>query len=169
MNKTIIKIFYSLAVAGLCLSINASNNDSSMTGYWLTSQSIVHVKECENSLCAVIEHIFVENGIDPESILDKNNKDKSMRERSLIGINLIDNFSYISGAKELSGGKIYDPGRGRSFKSSLYLLENGNLKVEGCLMRLCGHEEWKPLLVSLNDDGTKSATLREALQLYEKN
>ena len=75
MNKTIIKIFYSLAVAVLCFSINASNKDSSMTGYWLTSQSIVHVKECENSLCAVIEHIFVENGIDPESILDKNNKD----------------------------------------------------------------------------------------------
>ena len=75
----------------------------------------------------------------------------------------------LNGKWILSGGKIYDPGRGRSFKSSLYLLENGNLKVEGCLMRLCGHEEWKPLIVSLNDDGKKSATLREALQLYEKN
>ena len=92
-----------------------------------------------------------------------------MRERSLLGINLIEDFVYSNDAKELSGGKIYDPGRGRSFKSSLYLLENGNLKVEGCLMRLCGHEEWKPLIVSLNDDGKKSATLREALQLYEKN
>ena len=78
MNKTTIKIFYLLAVAGLCVSINASNKDFPMTGYWLTSQSIVHVKECEKSLCAVIEHIFVEIGIDPESILDKNNKDKSM-------------------------------------------------------------------------------------------
>ena len=54
MNKTIIKIFYSLAVAGLCVSINASNKDSSMTGYWLTSQSIVHVKECEKSLLSLI-------------------------------------------------------------------------------------------------------------------
>ena len=36
-------------------------------------------------------------------------------------------------------------------------------------MRLCGHEEWKPLMVSFNDDGTKSAELEEVIQLYEKN
>ena len=95
-----------------------------------------------------------------ESILDENNKNKSLKERSLLGINLIDGFVYSNEAKELSGGKIYDPGRGRSFKSNLYLLDNGNLKVEGCVMRMCGHEEWKPMTVSFNDDGTMSAKLK---------
>ena len=133
-------------------------------GYWLTSQSIVLVEKCNDELCATIEHIFVEEGVDPESILDTNNRDKSKRERSIKGINLISGFKYASGSKEYKGGKIYDPGRGRVFKSNIYLLDNKNLKVEGCLMRLCGHEEWKPLIVTIDSDGSRNAVLK-----YEEN
>ena len=158
-SKTLKKIIFILPTFIFCIAINANNN-SSMIGYWLTSQSIVQVKECEQGLFAIIEYIFVENGVNQESILDENNKNKSLKERSLLGINLIDGFVYSNEAKELSGGKIYDPGRGRSFKSNLYLLDNGNLKVEGCVMRMCGHEEWKPMTVSFNDDGTMSAKLK---------
>tara|TARA_B100001057_G_scaffold7638_1_gene6987 strand:+ start:3816 stop:4313 length:498 start_codon:yes stop_codon:yes gene_type:complete len=133
-------------------------------GYWLTSQSIVLIEKCNDELCATIEHIFVEDGVDPESILDKNNKDKSQRNRSIKGINLISGFKYVSGLKEYKGGKIYDPGRGRVFKSNIYLLDNKNLKVEGCLMRLCGNEEWKPLTVTIDSDGSRNAVLK-----YEEN
>ena len=45
----------------------------------------------------------------------------------------------------------------------MYLLQNGNLKVEGCLLRMCGHEEWKPVNVMFNDDGTRTATLKEII------
>ena len=133
-------------------------------GYWLTTQSIVLVEKCNDELCATIEHIFVEEGVNPESILDTNNRDKSQRERSIKGINLISGFKYASGSKEYKGGKIYDPGRGRVFKSNIYLLDNKNLKVEGCLMRLCGHEEWKPLIVTIDSDGSRNAVLK-----YEEN
>ena len=133
-------------------------------GYWLTSQSIVLVEKCNDELCATIEHIFVEEGADPESILDTNNKDKSQRERSIKGINLIAGFKYVSGSKEYKGGKIYDPGRGRVFKSNIYLLNNKNLKVEGCLMRICGNEEWRPLIVTYDSDGSRNAVLK-----YEEN
>ena len=49
------------------------------------------------------------------------------------------------------------------FKSNIYLLQNGNLKIEGCLMRMCGHEEWKPITIKFNDDGTKKVELKENL------
>ena len=111
----------------------------------------------------VLYEIFVEEGTDQKSILDNNNKEKSLRDRTLVGINLINGFKYIDGAKKLSGGKIYDPGRGRTFKSNIYLLQNGNLKIEGCLLRMCGHEEWKPITVTFNDDGTKKVELKENL------
>jgi uncharacterized protein (DUF2147 family) len=133
-------------------------------GHWLTSQSIVLVEKCNDELCATIEHIFVEDGVDPESILDTNNKDKSQRNRSIKGINLISGFKYVSGLKEYKGGKIYDPSRGRVFKSNIYLLDNKNLRVEGCLMRLCGNEEWKPLIVTIDSDGSRNAVLK-----YEEN
>tara|TARA_Y100000766_G_scaffold35202_1_gene25048 strand:- start:24 stop:521 length:498 start_codon:yes stop_codon:yes gene_type:complete len=157
-----IKFFLYLAL--FAPSLLATKEVDEILGYWLTSQSIVLVEKCNDELCATIEHIFVEEGVDPESILDTNNRDKSQRERSIKGINLISGFKYASGLKEYKGGKIYDPGRGRVFKSNIYLLDNKNLKVEGCLMRLCGHEEWKPLIVTIDSDGSRNAVLK-----YEEN
>ena len=68
-------------------SISCFSNES-MLGYWATSQSIVQVSNCDKKLCATIEHIFVDEGVDPKSILDTNNRNKSLRDRTLIGINL---------------------------------------------------------------------------------
>ena len=156
------KSVYLLILAFLSINIFSESNNRFL-GYWLTSASIVHVKDCEQSLCATIEHIFVDEGVDPKSILDENNRNKSLRSRPLVGVNLLEQFKFINeDLTELKGGKIYDPGRGRVFKSNLYLLENGNLKGEGCLLRVCGHEEWKPMDVIINEeDGTRSAVLRE--------
>ena len=139
-------------------SFTISESKNTMEGYWLTSQSIVEVKNCEKNLCATIEHIFVEDDIDPKSIMDSNNKKRSLRDRPLIGINLLEDFpSYALDKKVLKNGKIYDPGRGRTFKSNLYLLDDGTLKVEGCLMGICDHEIWQPLVVTINEDGTRTA------------
>ena len=142
------------------LSMPLSSAENSMLGYWLTSESIVHVKKCEEKLCATIEHIFVDEDIDPETIKDENNRDKSLRNRSLIGINLLDDFIYEN-STELNNGRIYDPNRVRFFKSNLYLLETGELKVEGCLLRLCQHVLWQELEVSIDSDGNRAATLKK--------
>ena len=157
-------ITFFLYLALFAPSLLVAKEVDEILGYWLTTQSIVLVEKCNDELCATIEHIFVEEGVDPESIPDTNNRDKSQRERSIKGINLISGFKYASGLREYKGGKIYDPGRGRVFKSNIYLLDNKNLKVEGCLMRLCGHEEWKPLIVSIDSDGSRNALLK-----YEEN
>ena len=139
-------------------SSTSSEPNKTMEGYWLTSQSIVQVKNCDTNLCATIEQLFVDDGIDPKSIMDSNNKKRSLRDRPLIGINLLEEFpSNALGKKVLKDGKIYDPGRGRVFKSNLYLLDDGTLKVEGCLMGICDHEIWQPLVVTINEDGTRTA------------
>jgi hypothetical protein len=38
------------------------------------------------------------------------------------------------------------------------MLENGNLFVEGCLLFICDGEEWLPLVVTINPDGSRQAT-----------
>ena len=154
------RIFHILFTAVISFPL-VSKEDTSIIGYWKTSQSIVHIKVCEEGLCGTIEHIFVDEGVDPKSILDKNNKKKFLRERSLVGVNLLEEFNYIEGENKISGGKIYDPGRGKIFKSNLYLLDSGNLKVEGCLLRLCGHEVWIPMEVTFDKDGSRSAKIKE--------
>ena len=71
------RIFHILFTAVISFPL-VSKEDTSIIGYWKTSQSIVHIKVCEEGLCGTIEHIFVDEGVDPKSILDKNNKKKSL-------------------------------------------------------------------------------------------
>lgn len=151
----------------LILSFLNSNifADDNIFGYWLTSGSIVKIEDCNNQVCGKIVTVFVEDGVDPESVLDENNKDKSLRKRTIIGIDLLSEFEIKNkDQKTFKGGRIYDPRSGNSYKSNLYLNDNGNLKVEGCLAFMCDGEEWQPLIVKFNEDGTKEAILKNSPQ-----
>ena len=155
--------FYSIFFL-IIFSVNLSSEEG-IFGYWLTSGSIVKIETCNNSICGEIATVFTEEGIDPESILDENNKDKSKRERPIVGINILSDFSIEkSDQKIFKGGKIYDPRSGNTYKSNLYLNDDGTLKVEGCLAFICDGEEWQPLIVKINEDGTKEAILKNSPQ-----
>tara|TARA_B100000513_G_C11853508_1_gene170213 strand:- start:38 stop:493 length:456 start_codon:yes stop_codon:yes gene_type:complete len=146
----------------IIFSVNLSSEEG-IFGYWLTSGSIVKIETCNNSICGEIATVFTEEGVDPESILDENNKDKSKRERPIVGINILsDFFIEKSDQKIFKGGKIYDPRSGNTYKSNLYLNEDGTLKVEGCLAFICDGEEWQPLIVKIKEDGTKEAILKNS-------
>ena len=148
----------------IVIAMLISNNlfaESDLFGYWLTPGSIVLIEKCDKHLCAKIETIFVEEGRDPKSILDDNNKNKSLRSRTIVGINVLSGFSIDDAEqKKFKDGKVYDPRRGREFKANIYLKEDGSLKVEGCLAFICDDEEWLPLVVTIKDDGTKEASLK---------
>lgn len=146
----------------IIFSVNLSS-EQGIFGYWLTSGSIVKIETCKNSICGEIATVFTEEGVDPKSILDENNKDKSKRERPIVGINILSDFSIEkSDQKIFKGGKIYDPRSGNTYKSNLYLNEDGTLKVEGCLAFICDGEEWQPLIVKIKEDGTKEAILKNS-------
>ena len=135
--------------------------ESDLFGYWLTPGSIVLIEKCDKHLCAKIETIFVEEGRDPKSILDDNNKNKSLRSRMIVGINVLSGFLIKDSEQRVfKDGRIYDPRRGREFKANIHLKEDGKLKVEGCLAFICDDEEWLPLVVTIKDDGTKEASLK---------
>ena len=158
MRKCILLIILSF----LNLNIFADNN---IFGYWLTSGSVVKIENCNNQVCGKIITIFVDDQVDPESILDDNNKNKSLRDRMLIGIDLLSEFEINDeDQKTFKGGKIYDPRSGNTYKSNLYLDQSGILKVEGCLAFICDGEEWQPLIVKTNEDGTQEAVLKNSPQ-----
>ena len=153
--------FYSIFFL-IIFSVNLSSEEG-IFGYWLTSGSIVKIETCNNSICGEIATVFAEEGVDPESILDENNKDKSKRERPIVGINILSDFSIEkSDQKIFKGGKIYDPRSGNTYKSNLYLNEDGTLKVEGCLAFICDGEEWQQLIIKIKEDGTKEAILKNS-------
>ena len=136
-------------------------SEQSIIGYWLTSESIVEIKYCGDLLCGQIKTIFVEKGIDPNTVLDSNNIKTELRSRPLIGINLLEGFNKELGSNSiLKGGQIYNPRDGKTYKSKLELLDNGNMRVEGCILFICDGEDWQPMIVTLNPDGTHTAKLK---------
>ena len=67
---------------------------------------------------------------------------------------------FFDSKNTLKGGRIYNPRDGKSYKSKLRLLDNGNLRVEGCVLFICGGDEWQPLTVKINLDGSRTVVLK---------
>ncbi len=68
--------------------------------------------------------------------IDKNNPDKSLQSRKLIGLNMLNGLKAANG--EYTGGKIYDPGNGKTY--------NCSMKVEGKVLKVRGSLDKKGLI-----------------------
>lgn len=62
--------------------------------------------------------------------VDNNNPDKKLRTRPLIGLNMLHGLK--KDGKKYSGGKIYDPGNGKTYNCSMQV-DGNTLKVRGSL------------------------------------
>ena len=72
---------------------------------------------------------------------DVNNPDPMLRSRPLIGLELFEGFRY-DGDGEWSGGTIYDPNNGKTYRCKLKLVGPDMLKVRGFIgISLIGRSE----------------------------
>lgn len=60
---------------------------------------------------------------------DKNNSDKSKRDRPIMGMRLLNDFQYKNGTWE--DGTIYDPKNGKTYSSTIKKKNNNTLEVRG--------------------------------------
>jgi uncharacterized protein (DUF2147 family) len=111
------------------------------TGLWLDKDGwTIRVQPCGPDLCAVIAS--VKPPLDPatgQPQTDKNNADASKRSRPLVGIEVLSSMR-PNGARKWSG-QLYDPERGVTLGGNLLELDQGTIRIEGCLLLLCGGEE----------------------------
>ena len=73
---------------------------------------------------------------DGSPAVDQNNPDKALRGRKLIGLNMLSGLKAVG--SEYSGGKIYDPGNGKTY--------NCSMKVEGKVLKVRGSLDKKGLI-----------------------
>lgn len=76
------------------------------------------------------------DGPDGKPAVDQNNPDKALRNRQLIGLNMLSGLK--KNKDEYSGGSIYDPGNGKTY--------NCSMKVEGDVLHVRGSLDKRGLL-----------------------
>lgn len=62
--------------------------------------------------------------------VDRHNPDKSLRTQPIIGLKLVQGFTYV-GDNVWSGGTIYDPENGKTYSCKMTLMMDGSLRVRG--------------------------------------
>jgi uncharacterized protein (DUF2147 family) len=110
-------------------------------GTWQTpdDHAVVKIEACGEALCG---HIVTSDQLKahPDQT-DAHNRDPALRSRPLKGLAL---FTGVKGGPpEWSGGSLYDPEDGKTYKGSIKLISADTLRLTGCVFRpFCKSETW---------------------------
>jgi uncharacterized protein (DUF2147 family) len=134
-------------LAGLvlaCAAVGPGFADPS--GVWLDKDGwTIRIHACGQALCAEIAS--TQPPLDPATgkpWIDKNNAEASKRGRPLVGVQVLFDMQ-PSGSGKWSG-TLYDPDRGKMYSGNLIELGADRIRIEGCMIMLCGGEELRRVL-----------------------
>ena len=77
---------------------------------------------------------------------DEENPDAAMRNRKVLGLEILQGFKYNDAEKEWEEGIIYDPESGKTYDCYMWFDENNQLRIKGFVlgMRFLGRQTvWK--------------------------
>lgn len=112
-------------------------------GAWLTQagDAKVVVKPCGAAICGKI--VWLKQPIDsatgkPQT--DDKNPDPSLRTHRIVGLQLF--LDMLPSTSNSWSGRVYNADDGKSYDSTVILLDAARLEVRGCAGSLCGSEIW---------------------------
>ena len=131
MKKIIFSIILMLMPLGMAFA-------QDVVGKWKLEDgtAIVEVYKSGDAFNGKIVWLANPTEADGSPAVDSNNPHKSLRSRKLIGLNMLSGLKADGG--EYSGGKIYDPGNGKTY--------NCSMKVEGKVLKVRGSLDKKGLI-----------------------
>jgi uncharacterized protein (DUF2147 family) len=126
--------------AVLVLAPGAALAASPVEGNWRTEggQGLVEIAPCGAKICGRLVDApdFRAN----PGLTDARNRDAAKRGRPLKGLPLLNDFT--GGPSKWTGGTIYNPNDGRTYRSVLELANANTLKVKGCMGPICQTQTW---------------------------
>lgn len=98
-------------------------------GVWLNAEQDGYIKIYKKA--KTFEGIVV-GGVNPDDAnrVDINNPDPERRNRSLLGLIILRGFNF-DGINRWTGGQLYDPNNGKTYKGSLELIDDDKLALRG--------------------------------------
>ena len=118
----------------------------SVFGVWLTAakDGKVRIAPCAADpalTCGTVLWGRAPTGEDARNLTDLKNPDPSKRSLPIVGLQIITGFRH-DGDGGWTGGKIYEPQTGRTFKAKMASAGPNTLKVSGCVLFFCRAESW---------------------------
>ncbi len=142
MKKLIVLFLLGIyAVAGF------AQDADKIVGVWWNDEKTtkIEVKKKDGKYIGTIIYMIpekYENGQPPK---DKENPDESLRNRSIVGLQILSGFEYNPKKNEWKDGSIYDPKSGKTYDCYAWLENDELLKLKGFVggMRWLGRSsEW---------------------------
>jgi uncharacterized protein (DUF2147 family) len=105
-------------------------------GVWTTeSGDEIEIYSCDEGYCAKIvtlvePHYPEEDPMAGRAKVDRENPDEALRDRPILGLELMSVFT-AKGNNRWTGGTIYDPENGKTYKCKITLEGEDRLKVRG--------------------------------------
>lgn len=63
--------------------------------------------------------------------IDRENPDPNLRTRPVEGLEILSGFTWDAEGREWTGGTIYDPENGKTYKAKMWITEDGDLALRG--------------------------------------
>jgi uncharacterized protein (DUF2147 family) len=135
--KKLIWVFVCVAYAAFTTATLAQDADD-IIGLWITVGGDSHIEIYKKGklyfgrIAALKKPNYKPGEVDDiasQPRVDRNNPDASLRNRPLIGLELMTNFFFEDGI--WCNGRIYNPRNGKTYRSNLRLTKTGELKVRG--------------------------------------
>lgn len=150
-------LFGALLAVAPGLAAAADVQGDRLLGIWATDRAEAHVEVSRGgdgkyygTIIWLEEPFYAANdsgGMAGQPKVDRENPDPALRDRGIDGLRIMDGFGY-AGNDTWTGGSIYDPENGKTYKCRIHLTEEGTLKVRGYVgIPLFGRTtEWTPVL-----------------------
>ncbi len=121
-----------LAIILSSLGALAGITEHSVEGVWLSADGTgwIKIELSDNGPIGSIAGSPDESGDRKPSDKDDLNPDPALRDRLLLGLTIMDGFTYAGDGKWKSG-RIYDPNSGKTYKCNLTLVDENTLGLRG--------------------------------------
>ena len=128
MKKLIILFFL-----GVYALTSVAQEADKIVGVWWNEEKTtkIEVEKKDGKYIGTIVYMIPEKYENGEPPKDDENPDQALRNRSIVGLQILNGFVYNSGKEEWKDGSIYDPKSGKTYDCYGWLESDNLLKLKG--------------------------------------
>lgn len=131
-NLLMFKFLFLLFLAGVTPKQVTENNPDRICGKWVSSEKNLVVQVYREGKAFKAKLLWFDN-VDKTKAMDEwtdlHNPDASLRNRKLIGMNILTGMDYMPKSDSWENGKIYDAKTGHEWNASVHIDGSGVLKI----------------------------------------